>query len=1108
MISEDDTGSARPPAASARGDDEVAVDSGYETADDLGGDLGGELGSMESFLRAAASAPRDARPTAVGRTLDRYEVIAEIGRGGMGIVYEARDLKLDRIVALKCLPGELVGDEQRQRRFLREALVTAGLEHPGIVPVYDAGEHAGELYYAMKKVSGLPFLSLIARAHGLSERLALLPHVLAVSEAVAYAHRHAIVHRDLKPGNILVGELGETVVVDWGLAKRLSGRGEPAPGAPRTSQSTPSSPSRPADPASEPRTRAGDVLGTPGYMAPEQASGRPIDTRADVYALGAILGHVLTGEPPGTPPPAPVLAELADRAPDLLTLVTKAMAADPQQRYATAEELADELRRFLAGKLVGAHQYSPGALIRRWLGRHRAMVSVVASLIVVLAAVVVLGVRRIVDERDGANAARTAADAARGQAETRHRELLLIEARDDLDRDPTASLAWLKRYPHDAGSLPAERAIAADAWARGIASHVIRNPDPFTWVAAFPDGRRVAATTSRGDLVIVDGETGGRRVLHAEDGTRVTVQIAPDGRSAVTTDARGTVRLWDVAAGTSRKLEGTCLAMSTAFSPDGAFVLAWNVQGGACLWDAASGTRRALPADTLAAVFLPDRPALALGRERQLDVLDLATGQRTRQLALADRPVQLAASADGRWLAVTALDHVIVLDRRRGTQMTLRGPEGAGGVRLSGDGRWAAMCGRMSGTIWAFDLERGGPPRALAGQGCFRRGMVFAPDGTLITMTGGAAVTALDLVSGTQRTLAARQGAIIDLDVSANGKLLASATSDGVLRVYRLGEGEVRGFAGMTSPAPITASRALLLRNAADGKLAIGELDGTITPPISGARPLFWMQNGTVTGDGQRFGFPEADRSFVIYDRATAHRTRLTPYAAEQTFDVSDALSPDGSQLALAGSDCTIRIVDVRTGTTRTLGKHRDAVVAIGFSWNGRLLASAGRDGVLQLWDVATGAALRTFTGHSNFVFDAVFSRDDKHLLTASTDGTARVWDIASGHATVLDGHQAAMLSADFAPDGSAVVTAGSDGAVTRWDLATARPTVLRREPADLTFVRFSIDGTLVSTGGTRWVRIWDPAVPRIPDDPARFAAWLAQATTAEVDAQGQLASR
>jgi eukaryotic-like serine/threonine-protein kinase len=1081
MRSEDDAGAARAPAASAVTDD----------VDD-------DLGSMESFLRAAASAPRVARPTAVGRTLDRYEVMSIIGQGGMGIVYEARDTKLDRIVALKCLPGELVGDEQRQRRFLHEALVTAGLEHPGIVPVYDAGECGGELYYAMKKVTGLPFLSLIDRARGLSERLALLPHVLAMSDAVAYAHRHGIVHRDLKPGNILVGELGETVVVDWGLAKRLGRHGEPLRSAPLIAQLG-------GEP--EPRTRAGDVLGTPGYMAPEQAQGQPIDTRADVYALGAILGHVLTGSPPGAPQPAPVLAELDDRAPDLMTLVTKAMAADPRQRYATAEELAEELRRFLAGKLVGAHQYSLGVLVRRWLVRHRGMVSVVASLVVLLAAVVVLSVRRVVDERDGANAARTAAEAARGQAEARQRELILIEARDDLDRDPTASLAWLKTYPHVASSLPTERAIAADAWARGIASHVIRSADPFTWVAAFPDGRKVAATTSRGELVIVDGASGSRRVLHAEDGTSARVAIAPDGRSAATTDARGTVRLWDLTTGESRKLDGTCIAQSAAFSADGAFVLAWHPQGGACLWEAAGGKRRALPADTFSAVFLPERQAIALGRERQIDVLDLATGKETVQLALAERPVQLAASADGRWLAATLLDRVVLLDRRRGTQTTLRGPEGAGGVRLSGDGRWAAMCGRFGGTIWAFDLERGGSPRALPEQGCFRRGMLFAPDGSLVTMTSSAAVTMLDLVSGTQRTLAARQGALIDFDVSANGKLLASATSDGVLRVYRLGEGDVRSFPGMSSPTPVAANRTLLLRNASDGKLAIGDLDGKVTPPISSARPLFWVATGSVTGDGGRFGFPEADRSFVLYDPAVAHRTILTPYAGEQTFDVVDALSMDGSQLALGGSDCTIRIVDVRTGKVRTLGKHRDTVTTITFSWSGRLLAAAGRDGVLQLWDVASGAALRTFTGHG-FIWDAMFSRDDKRIVTASTEGTARVWDVDTGRAIVLDTHKAALVSADFAPDGSAVVTASSDGAVTRWDLATMRPTVLRREPADLTFVRFSIDGKLVSTSGTRWVRISDPAVPGIPDEPAAFAAWLAHATTAEVDAQGQLASR
>jgi WD40 repeat protein len=137
-----------------------------------------------------------------------------------------------------------------------------------------------------------------------------------------------------------------------------------------------------------------------------------------------------------------------------------------------------------------------------------------------------------------------------------------------------------------------------------------------------------------------------------------------------------------------------------------------------------------------------------------------------------------------------------------------------------------------------------------------------------------------------------------------------------------------------------------------------------------------------------------------------------------------------------------------------------------------------------------------------------MFSRDDTRIVTASTDGTARVWEVATGRATVLDAHRTALLSADFTPDGTAIVTAAGDGALTRWELATGRPTILRREAAGLSFVRYSIDGALVLSGGARHVRVFDPAVPRIPDEPVAFAAWLSQITTAELDREGQLASQ
>jgi serine/threonine protein kinase len=286
----------------------------------------------------------------------------ELAQGGMGRVFLGRDRRLGREVAVKVL---LEGDSIAARRFEREARVAARLQHPGIVTVYDAGFWpTGEPYLVMKHVLGRSLDRVIADAETLEDRLALLPHLIAVADALAYAHDQGIVHRDLKPSNVVVGAFGETVVIDWGLAKDLRA-------------ADPDDPARAAvAPAPGELTVDGAVLGTPAYMAPEQAAGQPVDVRADVYALGAILFQALTGVSPAPDPSGsrPALAALEPRAPaDLVAIAAKAMAQDPQQRYPSAFDLAEDLKRFQTGQLVAAHRYSLAAHARRWMSRHPAV---------------------------------------------------------------------------------------------------------------------------------------------------------------------------------------------------------------------------------------------------------------------------------------------------------------------------------------------------------------------------------------------------------------------------------------------------------------------------------------------------------------------------------------------------------------------------------------------------------------------------------------------------------------------------------------------------------------------------------------------------------------
>ncbi|NVB82666.1 MAG: serine/threonine protein kinase [Kofleriaceae bacterium] len=356
-----------------------------------------------------------------------YRTDREIARGGMGKIVAAEDRRLGRRVALKSL---LEPAGEQITRFQREALITARLQHPGIVPVYEAGRWpTGEPFFAMKLVSGRPLDKVIAEATKLEERLAIIPRLAAACDAIAYAHSQRIIHRDLKPGNVLVGDFGETVVIDWGLAKDLDAQD----GHDSQNRSPKDAVKKPASASSSDAatlTVAGAVMGTPAYMAPEQARGEPVDQRADVFSLGAMLYHTLTGVPPYNARTATdviaaaalgkivPLAERERRAPaDLVAIVERAMAQSPFDRYPNAGELADELRRFLTGQLVAAHSYTALQRIGRFVKKHRAAVTISLVALTGFAVGGTMMINRIVEARDRAQRAKQIAISRRVAAE-------------------------------------------------------------------------------------------------------------------------------------------------------------------------------------------------------------------------------------------------------------------------------------------------------------------------------------------------------------------------------------------------------------------------------------------------------------------------------------------------------------------------------------------------------------------------------------------------------------------------------------------------------------------------------------------------------------------
>jgi len=293
----------------------------------------------------------------------RYTLVTRLGTGGMGVVYLVEDRELGRQVALKVLHPEH-SDAETTARLVREARILARLEHPGIVPVHEIGTLPdGRTYYVMKRVDGERLDEAVRRGLSRADALALFGRIC---DAVAFAHAHGVVHRDLKPENVMLGPFGETLVLDWGVAKHL--QAEEADGADGPAHNLPTPAQAPA------LTQDGTVIGTPGYMAPEQQHGGAVDARSDVYALGALLQFLLAGDVP--------------RA--LGSICRRATAAAASDRYADVAALAADVRRFQAGERVSAHREAWFERVARLAVRFRTpLLLIVAYLVVRLVLIVV-----------------------------------------------------------------------------------------------------------------------------------------------------------------------------------------------------------------------------------------------------------------------------------------------------------------------------------------------------------------------------------------------------------------------------------------------------------------------------------------------------------------------------------------------------------------------------------------------------------------------------------------------------------------------------------------------------------------------------------------------
>jgi WD40 repeat protein len=1063
--------------------------------------------AVRRLLRPPEVAAAEAAGPLPWTALGRFELGPELGRGGCGLVFLAHDPLLGREVAVKVPRAEILATPGWRDRFLREARAAAGLDHPNVVPVYEAGEVGPVCFLVSAYCPGPTLAAWVEQQRGPVPVRTAAGLVAALADGVQHAHGRGVLHRDLKPSNVLLEPLPPGTapppdglaftprLTDFGLAKLLQ------------------------EGATTDQTRTGAVLGTVNYMAPEQAAGRSrqVGPTADVYALGAILYELLTGRPPFQgeteldtlrqvrDEESVPIRRLRSAVPrDLETVCLKCLEKEPARRYATVGALADDLRRFLAGEPIRARPPGPAGRVGRWARRNPALAAASGLAAASLAAVVALAIGFAASQADAV---------ARIQHEQQQTKaaLALAERRSALlayDRGLSLceqgqvgpGMLWLARSLESVGKLPP--ADAADlegparanlaAWRRelmprrGIFAHDEKGVRAVAYCA---DGRIIATAGWRGTARFWDAATGGPRGGSLGDpwaGEDVSTgypvyaaAFSPDGKTILTTSLDRTCHLRDAATGrpTCQPFTTPSAVSSAAFSPDGRALLTGLEDGTALWWDAATARPRDVPPlrhqkSIKAVAFSPDgRTVLTGSADRTACFWETATGKRLGDPLRHGGWVQAVAfRPDGR-TAVTGCNDGAVRFWEVATGKPLGSPlpheDVVGAVAFSPDGGTVLTgCNDRAARLWSVATRQQlrPPLRHENGVGA----VAYGPDGrTVLTAGWNEPARLWDAAPPDPpvRTLL-HPDQVRAVAFSSDGQTVLTGGKDCTARFWDVATGRTVG------PTLAHGERVLAVAYSPDGR--------TVLTGSADSKARLW---DAATG--------------ALIGQPLLHKAQVNAVA----------FSPDGHTALTGSDDGTCRFWDARAGkplAVPPLMYEFQHVQEVAYSPDGGTVSTSDDYSCVCFWTAATGKRLGEPIQHPGKVMGLAFRPDGRAVLTGS-NLTAQQWDVATRRALGPPlRHRLPVRAVAYSPDGRTIATAGDDRTARLWDAATGKPVGLPLlHEGEVTALAFSPDGRLLLTGSwDRTARLWP--VPDPPTgEPERIRLWVQVLTGMELDEGG-----